>query len=281
MIEGKISIVIATKNEELNIQSCIRSIKKQSYRNYEIIVIDNGSTDQTEAIVKSENIYFLSLKSAITSFPKNFRGAQINLGVSIATGAHIFIPDADMTIEEGFFEEAIELLRNYDALYSPEEIKGKSHFSKIRNFERSFYVGTCLDVPRIFNRNLFEGIDGFDEVNIRFGYDDWDFSKKIKIAKFKVGIMQKRIFHDETRLSVISYLKKKNNYIKDCDSYIKKWGSDDLDISRQFGIRYRFFTVFFEEKKWKKILKNPAKSAAMYCLRFLVGLFYLLKRINA
>jgi glycosyltransferase involved in cell wall biosynthesis len=274
----KISVIIATKNEELNILNCITSIKNQSYKNYEIIVIDNASEDKTAEIVMKAGIKYINLINVSSANPYNCRGAQINLGVSATNGDYIFIPDADMTIEQGFFEEAIGLLEHYDALYSPEEIIGNSHFVSIRNFERSFYLGTCLDVPRIFSKKIFDAVGGFDEENIRFGFDDWDFCKKIKTNRCNIHQMKSKIYHDERRMNVISYLSKKKSYIQDYKPYVQKWGKDDMDIKRQFGLKYRFFTVFLEDKKWRKVINNPVKSLGMYGLRFFVGLFYVIKK---
>lgn len=47
-----VSIVITTKNEEKNIDNCLKSILNQSYKNIEIIVVDNYSTNKTKEIVK-------------------------------------------------------------------------------------------------------------------------------------------------------------------------------------------------------------------------------------
>jgi glycosyltransferase involved in cell wall biosynthesis len=47
-----ISVVVTTKNEQENIENCLKSIKNQSYKNYEIIVVDNFSTDETKKIAR-------------------------------------------------------------------------------------------------------------------------------------------------------------------------------------------------------------------------------------
>ena len=46
-----VSVIITTKNEEKNIENCLKSILEQSYKNIEIIVVDNNSTDKTKEIV--------------------------------------------------------------------------------------------------------------------------------------------------------------------------------------------------------------------------------------
>ena len=60
-----VSVIITTKDEEKNIINCIKSIKKQSYKNTEIIVIDQDSTDGSKEILKS-------IKGIKTFFNKSF-----------------------------------------------------------------------------------------------------------------------------------------------------------------------------------------------------------------
>jgi len=50
MTNPLVSIVITTKNEEKNIENCLKSIVNQTYKNIEIIVVDNNSSDSTKEI---------------------------------------------------------------------------------------------------------------------------------------------------------------------------------------------------------------------------------------
>ena len=45
--DGKVSIIIVTHDNELDIQDCLKSLKKQTYRNFEVIVVDSASCDRT------------------------------------------------------------------------------------------------------------------------------------------------------------------------------------------------------------------------------------------
>ena len=86
------------------------------------------------------------------------------------------------------------------------------------------------------------------------------------------------IFHDESDFQIIKYLKKKAHYSIDTLAYINKWGKNDPDIKKQFSISYRYFIVFFEHGKYKKVLSRPNYYITVFLLRFLVGLVYLLNR---
>ena len=83
-----VSIIIPTLNSERVINYCLQSIKKQNYKNYEIIIVDNGSKDKTIEIAKkyTKKIFHNSLKSAEAS--KAF-------GLTKASGKYIALIDSD------------------------------------------------------------------------------------------------------------------------------------------------------------------------------------------
>src|SRR5680860_940131 len=193
-----VSVVITTKNEEKNIENCIKSILEQSYQNIEIIVVDNYSSDKTKeiALKYTDKVFDLSKEIDLTEI-KNYRGAQLNFGVSKASGEIIFFPDADMTFDKDLLAEAVNKLEPADALYIPEIICGKGLFGKIRNFERSFYNETCIDGVRIVKKNVFNEAGGFDVKNIVFGPDDWDFTKTLKQKNYILDITKETLYHHE------------------------------------------------------------------------------------
>lgn len=278
-----VSIVITTKNEKKNITNCLESIKGQTYsqRNIEVIVVDNNSTDKTKKIAKryTKKVYNDPELDKARNI-KNFRGAQLNFGVKKSRGQIIFFPDADMTFDKKLIEEAVRLVLDgkLDALYIPEIVVGKGLFGKIRNFERSFYNGTCIDAVRIVRKNLFLKVGGFDEKNIGFGFDDWDFNKKVKRITGKIAITKSKIYHHEENLTIDKYLNKKRKYAETYDEYIQKWGMNDPDVQKQFGFWYRYFGVFIEKGKWKKLLRHPILAGGVYFFRLAVGTVYLYQK---
>ncbi|MGB9911211.1 MAG: glycosyltransferase [Microgenomates group bacterium] len=273
-----VSVVITTKNEEKNIGNCLESIKAQSYpsQKIEIIVVDNNSEDKTKEVAKKYTLKVYNYPSESDVKKKkiiNFRGAQLNFGVKKSRGEIIFFPDADMTFDKKLIEEIVELIREkkFDALFIPERVIGRGIFGKIRDFERSFYNQTCIDAVRAIKKSIFLKVGGFDEKNIAFGFDDWDFNKKIKSLEAKITITKNKIYHHEENLTLKKYLSKKRKYAITAKNYIKKWGEKDLDIRKQFGFWYRYFGVFMENGKWKNLIKHPILALGMWFLRGLVG----------
>ena len=68
-------------------------------------------------------------------------------------------------------------------------------------------------------------------------------------------------------------------YAPNLDIYIQKWGKADPIIRKQFGLGYRYFSVFLENGKWRKILKHPFLAVGMYWLKFLVGIVFSSRRV--
>ncbi len=266
---SEVSIIITTRNEEENIADCLESIKSQAYPQdkIEIIVVDNNSTDNTKEIAGryTDKVYNHGSE----------RSAQRNFGIRQARGEYLLYLDADMALTKNVIVECVDKSEkeNFIALYIPERIIGKGFWGKVRDFERSFYDATCIDCVRFVHKNKFLEISGFDESLT--GVEDWDFDRKIRKSG-KVSIVGASLYHNENHFNFKKYLKKKNYYSKYFHKYIQKWGKDDPIIKKQFGVWYRFFGIFIENKKWKKLVAHPILTFGMYLLKIMVGFQYLI-----
>ncbi|MDO8566246.1 MAG: glycosyltransferase [Candidatus Moranbacteria bacterium] len=283
-----VSVIITTKNEEKNIENCLKSIKEQGYPQelIEVIVVDNNSTDKTKEI---------ALRYTNQVFDKGpERSAQRNFGVEKSKGEYFLYLDADMTLHKDVIKHCVEKISvisatslvipaeagiqvsNPDivALYISEIVMGKKFFSQVRRFERSFYDATVIDCARFIKKSAFQKVGGFDE-NLT-GPEDWDLDKKLR----KIGttaLVKTPIYHNEAEFELRKYLDKKGYYAKKFDTYIAKWGKNDPDLQKQFGLYYRFLGVFVEKGKWKKMFAHPLLTFGMFFLRFLVGLKFVLR----
>lgn len=264
-----ISVIIATKNEEKNIEKCLQSVATQTYpaENIEILVVDNHSSDKTREIASkfTEKVFEQGSE----------RSTQKNFGVQEAKGEYFLHLDADMRLSKDVISECVEKMSSNQeivALYIPEKIIGRGFWGKVRGFERSFYDGTVIDAVRFIKKDKFVKAGGFDE--ILYATEDWDLDKRLKPSG-KFEIIKSPLYHDESEFTLKKYLAKKKYYSKNFDVYIAKWGRNDPDVKKQFGLYYRFIGVFVENGKWKKLFKHPLLTIGMYWLRFSVGLQYL------
>jgi len=266
-----VSVVVATKNEEKNIEHCLQSIKNQTFKNIELIIVDNFSEDKTVELAKKYG--------AIIYFKGNERSAQRNYGAKLAKGKYLIYSDADMILSPTLIEECVTKCEydNIDALYVPERIVGIGFWIKVRDFERSFYTGTVIDAVRFVRKDQFFQVGGFDETLV--GPEDWDFDRKIrKIGR--TGIACAPLYHNEGKFDLKKYLKKKSYYADGIQKYVKKWGSNDPETVKQVGIYYRLIGVFFRKGNGKKLACHPLLTIGMYFLRFNVALEYLRRKLE-
>jgi glycosyltransferase involved in cell wall biosynthesis len=297
-----VSVVITTKNEEKNIENCLISIKEQTYQNIETIVVDNDSSDKTKE---------LSLKYTEKVYDKGpERSAQRNYGmINKSHGEYVIYIDADMILSPILIESCVRNIQQTEsvALHIPEIVLGKNYFSRVRRFERSFYDGTPIDGARFFHRSIFLNVGGFDEpLFIKGSGEDWDIDKLVKqygtislLPHYFNSLIKKTwkmqdfietrgvnhaqkftgIYHNESEFELWPYLKKKAYYSLGFDGYINKWGVDDPDIQKQFGLVYRFWTVFTENGKWKRLFSHLDLTIGVYFLRMCVGFVYLFRKM--
>jgi len=104
-----VSIVVPSFNSAKTIGACVESIQNQTYPNLEIIVVDDGSTDETLVNASKYGVHVIALKEN--------RGAPhaMNVGAEKAEGKHIFFLDSDIVAPQRLIERAVNLLiRNTD-----------------------------------------------------------------------------------------------------------------------------------------------------------------------
>jgi len=264
----RLSVVVTTKNEAANIAACVHSFDEAVRRgDAEVIVVDNGSTDGTKKIAAD-------LGAAVYDKGPE-RSAQRNFGWRMARGELVVILDADMIMPPETVEEMLSGLDG-DAYWIPEVRTGDGIRVKARNFERSFYDGTCIDALRLFRRRVLEETGGYDE-NLIAGPEDWELDIRVLASGAKCAVLRNHLLHNEKRLTLRRMLEKKAYYTKSFAAYQEKWRGHPA-VRKQFSPFYRFIGVFVENGKWRKVLRHPVLFAVMMFERVAVGAVYLLNR---
>lgn len=284
----KLSVVITTRNEAANIANCIHAFDAVRDE-VEVIVVDNASTDDTKKIAADLGA------TVLDKGPE--RCAQRNLGWQMAKAEWVIVLDADMILPQETIKEMLGIAgRGQDlgrktedgrpdlvskvssplAYWIPEIRTGSGIRVKARNFERSFYDGTCIDALRLFHKSILEKTGGYDESLIAGG-EDWELDIRILETGAKCAILKNHLVHNEKQLTLKRMLEKKAYYSKSMTAYQAKWRGHPA-LKKQFGLLYRFFGVFVERGKWKRLLRHPVLAFVMYFERMAVGLIYLLNR---
>lgn len=266
----KLSAVITTKNEAANIENCIRAF--DAFRDdVEIIVVDNGSTDDTKAIAERLGV------KVFDCGPE--RCAQRNFGWRAARSEWVIVLDADMIVPRETIVEILEIATAGSSTDAPvaywigETRTGGGFRVKARNFERSFYDGTCIDALRLFRKSVLSAVGGYDE-KLLAGGEDWELDIRILATGAKCALLKGHLIHNEKRLSFKRMLEKKAYYSRSIAAYRAKWPGHPA-VKKQFSAYYRFIGVFVEQGKWRRLLRHPILFAAVLFERFAVGIVYL------
>ena len=98
----KTSIIIPTYNEEKDIQKCMESLLVQSHKDFELIIVDDGSTDKTREIVKQLSSKNKRIKLILGKH--GGPGASRNLGAKKAKGKVLVFVDSDMSFPKDFIQ---------------------------------------------------------------------------------------------------------------------------------------------------------------------------------
>lgn len=106
MKESLITVIVPSYNVEKYIKKCLESIINQTYQNLEIIVVNDGSSDDTLETI--ENITKLDKRINIINQENKGLSAARNIGIKKATGEYIILVDGDDSVEKNFIASLVE-----------------------------------------------------------------------------------------------------------------------------------------------------------------------------
>lgn len=143
-----VSVVVPVYNAEEHLDDCLRSIRDQSYRNLQVVVIDDGSTDHSSDIYRRHAAEDprIVLTSQVNAGP----GAARNVAIAIATGDYLTFVDSDDTIPKGAYRTFITSLERSGSDFAVGALRNLSKgvfrrpwwIQEVHRFDR---IGTTLD----------------------------------------------------------------------------------------------------------------------------------------
>ena len=206
-----LSIVIPTLNEEKHLALLLESIKKQDFKNYEIIIADAGSKDKTLGIAKKYDC-----KIAIGGSPAQGR----NNGAKAAKGDLLLFLDADVFLPEKTFGKVLKEFKKRKLkiatffLMPSEKEKASSFFFTFFYNIPIFLLEKILPhaaMGILIEKKLFKKLNGFNE-EIKLA-EDHDLARRAgKLAKY--GILKSaKLYVSDRRFKKEGWLKTYSKYL--------------------------------------------------------------------
>ncbi len=222
-----ISVVVCSHNGSKTISECLDVLLKINYSNYEVIVVNDGSTDNTRAIAEQYPFRLISTENHGLSHARNI-GGNAAKGEIIAYIDDDAIPDVDWLV----YLATTYMTTNYAAVGGPNIAPLNSSFMAdcvdhapgspthvlISDREAEHIPGCNLSV----RKEVFEKIGGFD-TQFRVAGDDVDFCWRIEESGWKIGFNAAAMVWHHRRRSIKCYWKQQLGYGKAEALLERKW----------------------------------------------------------
>lgn len=291
----KVSVIITTYNLKSFLERSIKSVISQNYNNLELLIIDDGSTDNSKKLVEQ----FIEKDSRIKYFYQENKGqsSAINLGIKKSTGDIISILDCDDEYLPDKLEKTIKILEKYhniDFILSyAYRVFEDGKIKKFKNFYKNILLKKdwiklwenfgIISLSTIsFRKKLIDKIGFFDE-KLKFAADVDFYMRAIKETDFYfIPDFLVKYYEREGSSS-----KKFSNYIPDFEYILEKYFNvfneypkSSVFVLKSLGTCYLLNGDFKKSTAYflKAIKANPYKLRLYF--QFLISLFpWLYKKI--
>jgi glycosyltransferase involved in cell wall biosynthesis len=188
--KNTVSIVICCYNHGHWLSEAIESALNQTYKNVEVIVVNDGSTDNTSEVAKQYPIKLIEKENGGLASARN-------AGINIATGYYILPLDGDDKLSPIYIEKTIgvddivpvmvQLFGDYEEGWCP-----PIEHPALSDFMEGNHMVSCT----LYKREIWEKIGGYDECElIRNGFEDWDFWIRATKAGYTVSLVKEYLFY--------------------------------------------------------------------------------------
>ena len=250
-----VSVIVPCYNHGRFLVECLESVLTQTFINWECIVVDNGSTDNTKALTDS----FTKKDSRFHYLYSDIKGVSLarNLGIKSGKGKYILPLDADDKIGNTYLEQALTVLEKNEEIklvYCNAKLFGDSSGEWILpDFSvKGLLIENLIFCSALYRKSDFENTQGYNELMIE-GFEDWDFW--------------------------LSFISKDNQVYRISDFLFfyrirKESRNNSLDIEKQrelrrlifnnhkelYGVNFNMSDLVFDLYTTKKKLENTDKS---------------------
>jgi glycosyltransferase involved in cell wall biosynthesis len=230
-----VSIIVPCYNHGIYLTECFESVLKQTHKNWECIIIDNGSTDNTKQVAES----FIKKDARFKYIYNSEKGVSLarNTGIKNSIGKYILPLDADDKIASLYIEKAVEILeKNEDVklVYCDAKLFGTVNKDWIlpEYSIKNMLIENIIFCSAVFKRKDFDATKGYNEQMVE-GFEDWDFWLTLLKDNGKVFKLPETYFFYRVKESSRNH---------------------DLDIQKQKKLRLQIYQN--HKKLYNSVLEN-------------------------
>lgn len=275
MADLKFSIIIPVFNREHTIGRSINSILVQNPEQYEVLVVDDGSTDQSASIINTFIEKHPNFQIRYYRKENAERGAARNYGVQHARGEYVSFLDSDDLLKSNWFEAAWEFTNShpeaewFHMAYELHDSKGKKIGSMQRLTQpanRHLIEGNPLSCLGVFVKRDIALLNPFNENRELSGFEDWELWLRLA-SKYQLPFSNKVIGH-------LILHDKRSVLNKDVETLIRKANSfielvqGNKNVMAFMGKRYNWFlsSLYSYLALHLVLMKNQRTLAIRYLL---------------
>ena len=283
-----VSVVIPNLNGEKLLPICLDTLKIQTFQDFEVIVVDNGSRDGSLRLLKEEYPHV-----KIISLDKNYGFAlPVNRGIEAASGEFVCLLNNDIELDPKWMEAMYEaLLKNPEVgscgpkmlrYWERErinvlgirvnsngdvEIIGAGEYDK-GQYEEVKYVFGVNAGASMYRRSMFDDIGFFDEAFFA-SFEDVDLSFRAQLAGYKALYVPQSIAYHMVG-ATIKKRRYRPTYLNNRNALLFFWKDMPGELIKKnfWGICFHKTGYFF-----KRVLKNFYKLRTYYYLRGILAAF--------
>jgi len=173
----KVSVIVIVKNEAKFINCLLEALTQQTYQGFEIIIVDNASSDGTKEIIHSSR----DNRIKYLHEPSQCGLASLrNLGIQRAAGDYIFFTDGDCVPARNWLEQGLKVLETgeYVGVEGMTFYESQSEVTVSDYNTHQFMAGQFMSCNIAYRRDILEKVNCFDPV-FKYGHEDRDLAYRV------------------------------------------------------------------------------------------------------
>ncbi len=240
----KISIIVPAYNEQKTIAKSIQSLLNLNYQNYEIIVVDDGSTDQTF----QQASQFQNSNLKVIHQDNKGKSLALNNGINNSNGEIILTVDADTTLEKQALRKIADRFENNEKLGAiAGNVKVKPEPKLLNNLQSAEYatginlirkgqsvVGCVMIVPGPVAALKRETLQKAGYFSTQTFAEDFDLTLNILKNNYKIEYEEKSIAYTDAPKNVEDIIKQRRRWYRGMIQVLEK--HKDMYLNQKYGL---------------------------------------------